>query len=161
MAFPGAGESFNSTAGPGTAANPILLQIGELDGLFLIAGILAGQAAGLRLLNCASDGSQDTLQCLWGIGGLPAGSSQGNLAAAASEAARAHLTERGEPANYLSLLTHIVVSVHQQGLLSSPPGKTLNDHQEELEACLADTDTFVRFNRGLPRIRGCTGCGSL
>ena len=128
---------------------PILLQIGELDGLFLIAGILAGQAAGLRLLNCASDGSQDTLQSLWGIGGLPAGSSQGNLAAAASEAARAHLTERGEPANYLSLLTHIVVSVHQQGLLSSPPGKTLNDHQEELEACLADTDTFVRFNPGI------------
>ena len=128
---------------------PILLQIGELDGLFLIAGILAGQAAGLRLLNCASDGSQDTLQCLWGIGGVPAGSSQGNFAEAASEAARTHLTERGEPANYLSLLTQIAVSVHQQGLLSSPPGKTLNDHQEELEACLADTNTFVRFNPGI------------
>ncbi len=128
---------------------PILLQIGELDALFLIAGVLAGQEAGLRLLNCASDGGQDTLQCLWGIGRIQPGPNQKNLRQAAQEAARAHLIERGEPASYISLLTQIVVSAHQQGLLSSQYGKTLNERQEELEACLADSDVFVRFNPGI------------
>ncbi len=131
------------------AQTPILLQIGELDALFLIAGVLAGQEAGLRLLSCASDGGQDTLQCLWGIGKMQPALNNINLRQAAKEAARAHLSERGEPANYLSLLTQIVVTAHHQGLLASQPGKTLNERQEELEACLADTDEFVRFNPGL------------
>ncbi|HOE34237.1 MAG: hypothetical protein GX415_01275 [Chloroflexi bacterium] len=128
---------------------PILIQIGELDALFLIAGILAGQESGLRLLTCASDGGQDTLQCVWGIGRLQPTASGKNLRQAAKEAARAHLAERGEPANYLTLLTQIVVSAHQQDLLDPQPGKTLNERQEELEACLADADTFARFNPGL------------
>ncbi|MEL7644884.1 MAG: hypothetical protein AAGU04_01270 [Anaerolineaceae bacterium] len=128
---------------------PILLQIGELDGLFLIAGVLAGQESGLRLLSCASDGEQDTLQCVWGIDHNPGGLNSKALRLAAKEAAQAHLMERGEPASYLSLLTQIVVSTHQQGLLKLEPGKTLNECQEELEACLADTDVFVRFNPGI------------
>ncbi len=128
---------------------PILLQIGELDGLFLIAGILAGQESGLRLLTCASDGEQDTLQCVWAIGANAAGLNAKNLRLAAKEAAQAHLAERGEPASYLSLLTQIVVSTHQQGLLGAQAGKTLNELQEELETCLADTDAFVRFNPGI------------
>ena len=128
---------------------PILLQIGELDPLFLIAGILAGQESGLHLLTCASDGGQDSLQSVWSIGKTQAAAHGRNLRQAAKEAARAHLSERGEPADYLALLTQIVVSAHQQGLLDPQPGKTLNERQEELEASLADTQTFTRFNPGL------------
>ena len=100
---------------------PILLQIGELDPLFLIAGILAGQESGLHLLTCASDGGQDSLQSVWSIGKTQAAAHGINLRQAAKEAARAHLSERGEPADYLALLTQIVVSAHQQGLLDPQP----------------------------------------
>jgi hypothetical protein len=46
------------------------------------------QESGLRLLTCASDGGQETLQCVWGIGRLQPTASGKNLRQAAKEAAR-------------------------------------------------------------------------
>jgi len=82
---------------------PILLQISELDALFMLSGLLGAQEAGLRLRAYAMDGEESTLQTVWQQTTLPPQPSAQNLLASSQAAIRSYLSQKGEPATPFSI----------------------------------------------------------
>ncbi|MFZ3070247.1 MAG: hypothetical protein WA110_03885 [Anaerolineaceae bacterium] len=133
---------------------PALIQISEVDTLFLMAGILGAQGSGLRLHAFALDGEETTLQSVWKADDDPVNpAAAGNLLSNARESAHSYLAQRGEPASYLAVITHILLSLHHLGLLKGQPqmqpNHTLNELEDELEGVFRDSATFVRFTPGI------------
>jgi len=95
---------------------PILLQIGELDPLFMLSGLLGAQEAGLRLQAYAMDGEESTLQTVWQQSTLPKSPAQ-SLLPSARGAVREHLLQKGNLLHILALLTQVALQAHSKGLL--------------------------------------------
>ncbi|MGV8050052.1 MAG: hypothetical protein AB2L21_06865 [Anaerolineaceae bacterium] len=132
---------------------PALIQIGEVDIMFLMAGILSAQDSGLKLAGFALDGGETTLQIRWQVDLSPEKpAAASDLSAKAREAAMDFLIQRGEPASHFLIMTHVLLSLHQQGLLQgqpqAQPNGTLNELQDELESIFRDSATFARFYPG-------------
>jgi len=131
---------------------PVLLQITEVDPMFVMAGLLAAQNAGLSLQHLAADGEINVLQTAWRLGRPPAqkGKSQ-SFPQAVKAAGMQFLKSFGEPTPYLRLFTAVIVSLMSQRLLEGrpAPGESLNELQEEIDHALADPGFFARFNPGV------------
>jgi len=131
---------------------PILLQIGELDPLFMLSGLLGAQEAGLRVQSYAIDGEESTLQTVWKRSPTPPKTTGQNLQLCAQEAVQDFLIQKGEPATHLALLTQITLQAHGRGLLAgqpqAQPNHTLNELQAELERVFLDTTLLRRYNPG-------------
>jgi hypothetical protein len=131
---------------------PILLQISELDALFMLSGLLGAQEAGLRLHSFAMDGEESALQTVWQQATLLTQPPAQNLLASSQAAIRSYLSQKGEPATHLVLLTQATLQGHCQGLLAgqpqAQPNHTLNELQTELEKGFLDSLFLARYNAG-------------
>ena len=134
------------------AEKPILLQIGELDPLFMLSGLLGAQEAGLQMQTYALDGEESTLQTVWRLSSSPLKPIGQSLQLCAQQAVQDLLTQKGEPASHLVRLTKIALQAHTKGLLANQPqaqpNHTLNELQAELERVLLDTTLLSRYNPG-------------
>jgi hypothetical protein len=134
------------------AEKPILLQIGELDPLFMLSGLLGAQEAGLHMQTYALDGEESTLQTVWRLSSAPPKHIGQSLQLCAHQAVQDLLTHKGEPATHLVLLTQIALQAHGKGLLAgqpqAQPNHTLNELQAELERVFLDTSLLTRYNPG-------------
>lgn len=133
---------------------PVLLQVGELDPLFLIAAVKAAQEAGLSLRTAALEGSVSSLQTVWKLEAQAgqAVSAQWVVNAAAATA-KEFLAARGEPASYLRLFSHVILSLQNQGMLFHEPAWTpetpLNQLESALEPVFLEARNFKRYNPGV------------
>ncbi len=133
---------------------PVLLNIAELDNMFLMSGLLSANHSGLSLKGLAADGEISILQSHWQVG-IPGNISapQTNLSSLARQSAQAYLAQRGEPSPYPPLLAHVLVDLLIQGALQkqpeSQPNGTLNELLVELETAFRDPSLFTRFAPGL------------
>ena len=131
---------------------PILLLTSELDTLFLLASTLGAKSAGLKLHSAAIDGDNETLQSVWH---LPAPSQQvfvdPKQQVSIKSSGQRVLSQLGEPAHWLRLLTFVVTDQLAAGNLDSRlrTGETLNDLETEFASALNDPSVFQRFNPGL------------
>ena len=131
---------------------PVLLQVTEIDPMFVMAGLLAAQNAGLTLQQLAANGEMSVLQSAWRFG-RPA--RQGNLNLSFAQSVRKagvqFLQRFGEPATYLRLFSAVIISLLSEGLLEGRPGsgETLNELQEEIDEALTVPGLFSRFNPGV------------
>jgi hypothetical protein len=134
------------------AEKPVLLQIGELDPLFMLSGILGAQEAGLQMQTYAMDGEESTLQTVWRLSTTTPDPIEQSLQLCAQQAARDLLTRKGEPATHLVLLSQIALQAHGKGLLAgqpqAQPNHTLNELQSELEHVFLDTSLLMHYNPG-------------
>lgn len=136
------------------STTPVLLQIGELDPMFLSASILAAQEAGLYLSSHALDGENTILQTSWQFD-IPAVPTQSpkRLISAVRENGRAYLAARGEPCEYSTLFTNAFLTLlHEGGLQGQPrlqPNGTLNELHEDFATAFTDRKSFVRYEPGL------------
>lgn len=132
---------------------PLLFQIGELDPRFVLATLLSSQNADLNLRSFALDGEDITLQTVWDHeAGQSLGLPEERLQGAAREAAKDFLVDAGEPVSFLSIFTHISLSLYTKGLLKgqpqAQPNGTLNELEDQIEDVLRDPFHFVRFYPG-------------
>ncbi|MGB4595783.1 MAG: hypothetical protein WBI14_07735 [Anaerolineaceae bacterium] len=132
---------------------PILYQIGELDPRFVLAALLSSQDAELTLRSYALDGEDITLQTVWDRQASPASEQhKESLEFVAREAARDFLENAGEPVSFLSIFTHICLSLYTQGMLKgqpqAQPNGTLSELEDQIEDVLRDSYHFVRYNPG-------------
>lgn len=137
-------------------ATPILLQISELDPLFLIASVKAAQKAGFSLRSAAISGNVNILQSVWKMSpSTEIKSSPIIIRDTAREIAKTFLSSWGEPSGYQRLFTQIILSLQTQGLLFQeyPTLKQsnlpINKVQEDLDAVFGDARVFHRFNPGI------------
>jgi len=134
------------------AEKPILLHIGELDPLFMLSGLLGAQEAGLQMQTYAMDGEESTLQTVWSLSPTTPKPIGQSLQLCAQQAVQDLLTQKGEPATHLMLLTQIALQAHGMGLLAgqpqAQPNHTLNELQSELERVFLDTSLLMRYNPG-------------
>lgn len=132
---------------------PLLLQIGELDPRFVLATLLASQDADLSLKSFALDGEDITLQTVWNHESpIPFAPLDESITSATRQAAKAFLIDAGEPVSFLSLFTHIGLSLYSDGLLrgqpQAQPNGTLNELEDQIEDVLRDEFHFERFYPG-------------
>ena len=132
---------------------PVLLQVGEMDALFVSASALAAQNAGLTLAAYAADSEPAVLQTVWrqtASGAHPATLSP--IGTHAKTSAVRHLTRRAEPADFLGLYSAVFLDLISHGDLwgqpESQPTGTLNELVSEIENALNDPHLFTRFNPG-------------
>lgn len=132
---------------------PVLLQTGELDSRFVLATFLSSQKAGLSLCSYSMDGENVTLQTVWNR--LPAdsvASSEVGLSYATRVAAKEFLVNTGEPVSFLSVFTHICITLFTQGLLAdqpqAQPNGSLGELEDQIETVLRDAFHFSRFYPG-------------
>lgn len=131
---------------------PILMQVTELDPMFVMAGLLAAQNAGLSLHQLAANGEMSVLQTAWRFGRPIRQNNPGmSFAQAVKKAGVQFLKRFGEPASYLRLFSAVIVTLLSEGLLDGHPGAgdTLNELQEEVDKALMDAAIFSRFNPGV------------
>lgn len=133
---------------------PVLLQIGELDQLFLLAGILGAQDAGLKLNAVALDGEATTLQTQWQIGQTAqAKTDPEEFSRSARESAIRYLADRGEPAPYLPLFSATILGLQTEGRLAGQPelqpNGTLNELEAQIDKIISSSSAFSRFNPGV------------
>lgn len=130
---------------------PVLLLTSELENLFLLAGMLGAQAAGLKLSSAAIDGENDLLQTVWRLP-FPT-----TLFANKTESARTirdsgknFLKQLGEPTQWLRLLSHTVADLLANGALLNRPraDEMLNDIEAEFAVAFNEVAHFQRFNPG-------------
>lgn len=130
---------------------PVMLLTSELDSLFLLAGTLGAQAAGLELKSASIDGENEMLQTVWKLPNRLNTSKQKNQNRRSfKESGRFFLTETGEPAHWLRLLSFTVADQLVSGGLLNRPGEneTLNEVETEFAIALNDVSQFRRFNPG-------------
>jgi len=132
---------------------PLLFQIGELDPRFVLATLLSSLNAELNLRSFALDGEDITLQTVWDREpSLISEPPQGSLEFIAREASKEFLINAGEPVSFLSVFTHICLSLYTQGMLKGQPqvqpNGTLSELEDQIENVLRDPFHFVRFNPG-------------
>ncbi len=137
-------------------ATPILLQISELDPLFLIASVKAAQKAGFSLRTAAISGNVSILQSVWKMS--PTKETHVSpviIRDNARDIAKTFLSSWGEPSGYQRLFTQMILSLQSQGLLfqefpalkqSNVP---INKVQEDLDPVFSDARLFHRFNPGI------------
>lgn len=130
---------------------PILLLTSELDTLFLFAGMLGAQNAGLKLHSAAIDGENETLQSVWRLPSLseiPSLEKQPEVTIKTS--GKTILSRLGEPTHWLRVLAYAVTDQLTCGNLNGRPkeNEMLNDLESEFAAALNDPLTFQRFNPG-------------
>lgn len=132
---------------------PLLFQIGELDPRFVLATLLSSQNANLNLRSFALDGEDITLQTVWDHEITHSSEPpEQRLQGTAREAAKEFLANAGEPVSFLSIFTHISLSLYIKGLLKgqpqAQPNGTLNELEDQIEEVLRDPYHFVRFYPG-------------
>ena len=130
---------------------PVLLLTSELESLFLLAGMLGAQSAGLRLHQVSLSGDNDTLQTVWHLPGS-AGTMMKRMHPALSiqESGREFLNHLGEPTQYLRLLSVTVADSLSSGSLKDrpKPNEMLNDIELEFSTAFNNVSHFQRFNPG-------------
>ena len=132
---------------------PLLFQVGELDPRFVLATLLASQNANLNLRSYALDGEDITMQTVWDREDVQTlGQPEQNLEYIARDAAKDFLENAGEPVSFLSIFTHISLSLYTQGMLKgqpqAQPNGTLAELEDQIEDVLRDPFHFVRFYPG-------------
>lgn len=131
---------------------PVLLQVTELDPMFMMASTLAAQNAGLSLRQLAANGEMSVLQTAWRFGRTSRMSPPGiSFSQAVQKAGLQFLQRYGEPATYPRLFCALIFSLLSAGLLEERPGtgETLNELQEQIDQALTDPMLFARFNPGI------------
>ena len=93
---------------------------------FLAAAIIAAEAAGFNLQGLALRSEQEFAQAFW-HSGEPRSSPILTVPSISREAIIRHLSERNEPAPYLSLFTASLASLEDQGALAFSRTKLSND----------------------------------
>jgi len=118
----------------------------------MLSGLLGAQEAGLQMQTYALDGEESTLQTVWSLSPTTPESIGQSLQICAQQAVQDLLTQKGEPATHLMLLTQIALQAHGMGLLAgqpqAQPNHTLNELQSELERVFLDTSLLMRYNPG-------------
>lgn len=130
---------------------PILLLTSELDSLFLLAGQLGAQAAGLQLKNAGIDGENELLQTVWRLPTQPlAPLNPLREIRSIQESGKNFLLQNGEPGQWLRMLSYTVADLVSSGVLQNrpKPGEMLNDIEAEFAAAFNDSSHFQRFNPG-------------
>lgn len=129
---------------------PVLLLTSELDSLFLLAGSLGAQAAGLELSSASIDGENETLQAVWKLPGRLNAPRNGKNARSFRKSGKLFLNQSGEPANWLRLLSFSVADQLVSGGLKDRPreNETLNEVESEFALAFNDVGHFQRFNPG-------------
>lgn len=135
-------------------STPILMQISELDPLFLLAGTKAAQYAGFSLRTAAASGNLNVLQTVWKFAPTQSNKVDNRrLQENARQIARSFLTVRGEPSAYLRLFTQMILTLQTQGMLFqdeysqfTPP---INKLIEDLDPVFTDQNLFIRYNPGV------------
>ena len=129
---------------------PVLLLTSELDPLFLLAGMLGAKNAGLQLHSAAIDGENETLQCVWRLPTVQPSLFTRIPQVNIRKSGRTILSQLGEPAHWLRLLTFSVADQLIRGNLDDRPrqDEMLNDLESEFATALNDPATFQRFNPG-------------
>jgi hypothetical protein len=98
------------------------------------------------------DGEESTLQTVWSLSPTTPKPNGQSLQLCAQQAVQDLLTQKGEPATHLMLLTQIALQAHGMGLLAgqpqAQPNHTLNELQSELERVFLDTSLLMRYNPG-------------
>lgn len=135
-------------------ASPILLQISELDPLFLLASVKAAQLSGFSLRTAACSGNVNILQSVWKFAPNKSGDAfPGNVRVNAREIAKSFLETWGEPSGYTRLFTQLIIALQTQGLLfqnlNEQPQAPINKVQEDLDPVFLDTTLLHRFNPGV------------
>lgn len=135
-------------------ATPVLLQISELDPLFLLASVKAAQFSRFSLRTAACSGNGSVLQSVWKLSPTPTITPSSPLFREKThEIARTFLSNWGEPASYTRLFTQIILALQTQGLLFAdfynPVTPAINKVQEDLDPVFNDPTLFHRFNPGV------------
>ncbi len=99
---------------------PVLLLTSELESLFLLAGMLGAQSAGLKLGQISLGGDNDTLQTVWRLPGST-GTMMQRIQPALSvrDSGKEFLHRLGEPTQYLRLLSVTVADLLSSGALKT------------------------------------------
>lgn len=130
---------------------PVLLLTSELESLFLLAGMLGAQSAGLKLGQISLGGDNDTLQTVWRLPGST-GTMMQRIQPALSvrDSGKEFLHRLGEPTQYLRLLSVTVADLLSSGALKDrpKPNETLNDIELLFSTAFNDVAHFQRFNPG-------------
>lgn len=130
---------------------PVLLLTSELESLFLLAGMLGAQSAGLRLSKAALNGETSMLQTVWRLPTpMIASHSHPNGSTAIKEAGKSFLRQFGEPAHWQRLISSTLTELMSADALKDRPraGETLNEIEAEFSAAFNDVSHFQRFNPG-------------
>ncbi len=135
-------------------AAPILLQVSELDPLFLLASVKAAQSAGFSLRTAACSGGVNILQTVWKFS--PSQLTQYSINKfrdAAREIATDFLSNWGEPSGYMRLFTQMILGLQTRGLLfnqdATQANAPINKTQEDLDPVFTDPSLFHRFSPGV------------
>lgn len=135
----------------------ILLQISELDPLFVLASVKAAQYAGFNLHSAASSGNVTVLQTAWKRSPtkIPQTSqvSPNQIRQKAKEIAKGFLAIWGEAAGYPRLFSQLVLGLQTQNLLFQNPEEQatlpINKVQEDLDPVFTDSSLLQRYNPGV------------
>lgn len=135
---------------------PILLQVSELEPLFVLASVKAAQYAGLSMRSAASSGDVTVLQTVWKFSRTTiTDASQikpAHIREAAKEIARSFLAEWGEAAGYPRLFSQLILGLQTQNLLfqnaEEQTSVPINKVQEDLDPIFYDSSLLQRFSPG-------------
>ena len=143
-------------SGMARPATPILLQISEVEPLFVLASVKAAQYAGFTLRSAASSGNVTVLQTVWKFSPTnPQKTRQtkpAQIREAAKEIAKSFLSIWGEAAGYPRLFSQVIFGLQTQNLLfqnrEEQVNLPINKVQEDLDPVFTDSGLLQRFSPG-------------
>jgi hypothetical protein len=131
---------------------PLFGMIGELEGSFLSATILAGASIPIELAGIAVRADQNQAQITWVSTSSPREAFQGSRTDRIATSIQEHLSARGEPAESITLQAASLQSLEKitgiKELLGEGSAQAYARYTAELETAISNDDLFVRFGGG-------------